>query len=242
MSHTYFLDSRWTHLLCYQLLHLLFGSAPCAFCVPACDQHLWKGKRGRSGGAGYWPQPLCFSASPKRFSWNASWWDTGSRGRVEGIIFLIRVNFCIAEEFVRGLLAALDFHFFPFLEAVRFPELWKTQVLTQVFRSARNPWSSKMKLLWLFQGLVCDTPHSGNAPTAPLKLKDEVEGIVPDLPAYNNGLFGQKLVIREITNDFRSRLYYSVTQKGKTTGPLLFQEMWLIPIDLITAGMCVRWG
>lgn len=146
-----------------------------------------------------------------------------------------------AEEFVSVFLMLRIFILPPFLETAKFPELWKTQVLTQVFRSARNPWWSKMKSLWLFLGLVCDMPHSGNASPAPLKLKDEVEGIVLDLPACNSGLLGQKLGIREITN-FWSWLYNSVRQKGETTGPLLLHKKWFIPIDLITAGMCVRWG
>lgn len=54
----------------------------------------------------------------------------------------------------------------------------------------------KMKSLWLFLGWVSDMPHSEYAMPAPLKLKDEVEEIVPDLPACNSGLFGQKLVKR----------------------------------------------
>lgn len=45
-----------------------------------------------------------------------------------------------------------------------------------------------------------------------------------------------------ITNDFWSWLYYSITQKRQTAGPLFFHWIWLIPIDLITAGVCVRQG
>jgi len=48
-----------------------------------------------------------------------------------------RCNFCIAEEFVNSFLLFWIF-FSPIPEAEKIPELWKTMILTQVFRPAGN--------------------------------------------------------------------------------------------------------
>lgn len=121
-------------------------------CLLATAQHLltlvrehpdWKG-RGATGAA--W----------RGFGWNEGKHLLEEVGKKR--FGLDQCNFCIAEEFGSGFLLFWIF-FFPLPEAVKFPDLWRTQVLTQVFRSARNLWSSKMKSLWLFTGFVCDARH-----------------------------------------------------------------------------------
>lgn len=121
-------------------------------CLLATAQHLltlvrehpdWKG-RGATGAA--WKRIwLKWRKAPLGGSWEEEIWFGP-------------VQFLHHRRIWKRFLAVLDF-LFSLPEAVKFPDLWKTQVLTQVFRSARNLWSSKMKSLWLFTGFVCDARH-----------------------------------------------------------------------------------